>query len=96
MSDVIEFVTELLFEFAFDASKDKKVHKWIRYPLIVLFGIVFCGLFLLLLVIGFASLKTDPIFSSFLILLDIILTIAGHFKLEKVINKRENVKKRKR
>jgi hypothetical protein len=77
---IIEFVVEFLFEVVFEGYKstceDKKISKWIRYPLIAiaaLVGLAIIGFFLLLSL----SIMEDSLIGGFIIL-GIGLLILGY------------------
>ena len=100
---IIEFVVECLFEVVFEGYKstceDKKISKWIRYPLIAiaaLVGLAIIGFFLLLSL----SIMEDSLIGGFLIL-GIGLLILGYMIREFVKmykNKKEDLflKKKRR
>lgn len=56
MEFVVELILELLLEGGIEVSSNKKISKWIRYPIlaflilffsVIIFGIIILGLFLL-------------------------------------------------
>ena len=59
MDDIFEFIFEFLFEFGSEVSKDKKVSKWIRYPLIVLLAVLFLGVVGIVAFAGLAAISTN-------------------------------------
>lgn len=90
MEFIIELILELLFEGGKEICTNKKISKWIRYPisfimisffLIVIFGIIVLGIFLM----------KDTVFGGLVFLvIGIIMLIAFIYKFRKVY--RENYK----
>ena len=68
MELIFEFIIELLFEGVVEASQNKKISKFIRYPLIALIILFFTAFILLFVFMGVSILK-DNIIGVILILL---------------------------
>lgn len=51
MEFIVEFVFDLLFEGGVEITKDRKISKWIRYPILAIialfFGVIIFGLIIL-------------------------------------------------
>lgn len=87
MDFIFELLFELIFEGALFASSDKKVPKFIRYPLtaliILFFVFVIGGIF----VLGIFSLKKSVIGGIFVILVSVLLFVMATVKfIKKYIN----------
>ncbi len=89
MDIILEAVFELLFEGIVAISSNKKISKWIRYPLITIiaaFYLVLIGLFLKL---GINIYNKNKLGSIVLILISILLIIICVVGFKKVyLNKR--------
>lgn len=89
MEFLIELLLDLIIEGSIEISSNKKVSKFIRYPLIVLI-ILFFTLFILgLMLLGIIILKENIYFGIFLLIIVLILLISG-------INKFKNIYLEKR
>lgn len=90
MELIFEILMELIFEESLEISKNKKISKWIRYPLIFIICLFFLGVFSLLIFIGIVGLKENIYFGIFLILVGILLFISSILKFKKVyLSKKE-------
>ena len=91
MELLIELLLELIVDGSIEVSSNKKLPKWIRYPLIV-FLILFFGLiYLFIFGIGILMLKENIYAGILMIVLGIVLLIFGVIKFKKIyLTKREN------
>lgn len=90
MDLLIEIILELILEGSIEISSNRKVPKWIRYPLIliltILFSIIIVGIFIL----GLYIYKESIILSILLIICSIALLIGCIIKFKKLyLEKRE-------
>lgn len=83
MDDLFEFIFEFLFELGGEISKDKKVSKWIRYPLIALITLIFLGVSGLLLVIGIGAIINGELIGLLFLALGLFFLIGGVLKFRK-------------
>lgn len=84
MEFLIELILELLLEGSIEISSNKKVPKFIRYPLIAIIILFFLLITLGLCIIGI-SLFNENIYAGLLIIvIDIILVIGAIIKFRKV------------
>lgn len=92
MDDLIELILEVLFEVGVEASQNKKVPKWIRYILIGILATIFAGIVLVLILVGFTSLKTEPLLGTLFIGLAAFFIAGIYFKFikgkKKLLNKK--------
>lgn len=83
MEFIFELVIEVLVEGSLEVSKNKKINKWIRYPLLIglilMFSCVIFGIFFL----GIYLFKESVIASLILILISIVMLIASIVKFKK-------------
>lgn len=91
MEFLIELLLDLIIEGSVEISSNKKVSKFIRYPLIVLI-ILFFTLFILgLMLLGIIILKENIYFGIFLLIIVLILLISGINKFKNIyLEKKEN------
>lgn len=91
MEFLIELLLDLIIEGSIEISSNKKVSKFIRYPLIVLI-ILFFTLFILgLMLLGVIILKENIYFGIFLLIIVLILLISGINKFKNIyLEKKEN------
>ena len=64
MDDVIEFILELILEGTIEISSNKKVPKWIRYPLIALIVLIFAIVTFGLIIFGIYISKKKYIYRN--------------------------------
>lgn len=83
-----ELIFELLLEGSAEIAKDKKINKWIRYPLAVLLSLFILAAIIALLVIGIIFLTEKEanrkLFGILFITIDIILIISAIKKILKI------------
>jgi len=75
MELLIEILLELIFEGTFELSSNKKVPKWVRYPLIAIIVLFFAIVIFGLLIIGIRILNENIFIGIVLILISLILLI---------------------
>lgn len=91
MDDLIEFILELILEGTIEISSNKKVSKWIRYPLIILLTILFSAVIIGIFMLGISTYKENIILSLILIGISVTMLIAIIIKLERQhLDKLEN------
>lgn len=85
MEIIIELLVELLFEGTFEISKNKKVPKFIRYPLILLIILLFIGVISLIFFTGILIYKeTSKICGILLMLIGVALLVSSIIKFKKI------------
>lgn len=84
MDMVFEIIIELLFEGSIEISSNKKISKWVRYPiaaiLILFFSVVIFGL----IITGVSILSKSLLSGIFIILVGVFLLVASIFKFRKM------------
>ena len=80
MEFIFELVFELLFEGGMEVTSNRKVSKWIRYPLLAIFTLIFGGIIFLIVFMGVSSLENTIIGGLFIIGLGIFMLIACIYK----------------
>lgn len=87
MDFIFELLFELIFEGALSVSSDKKVPKFIRYPLTALIILFFVFVIVGLFALGVFSLKKSVIGGIFVIFVSVMLfTVATVKFIKKYIN----------
>lgn len=79
MELLFEFLIELIFEGSIEVAKNKKISKWIRYPLILIILLFIISVISLILFLGILLMIKEKTFiaGTLLILIDVILIILG-------------------
>lgn len=90
MELIFEFICELLLEGSIEISSNKKISKWIRYPLIFLIVIFFLSVIGLILFLGIILFNKNVIGSLFIISVGVVLLILSIIKFRKIYIKKEN------
>lgn len=89
MDFFIELIGELIIEGSFELATNKKVNKWIRYPLlgvlIILYSIIMFGI----LFIGINSINENFWVSIFLIVISLVLFIGTIVAVKRKLNSKE-------
>ena len=84
MDILFEFIVELIFEGSIEISSNKKISKWIRYPLIVFIVLAFIAIIALCIIVGVKAMHSNKIVRLFLILIGIFLLIGSIWKFRKL------------
>lgn len=91
MDDLLEFVFEVLLELGEDVSSNRKISKWIRYPILVIIILFYIGVVGITLFVGLSSLKENAFLGLILILLSLFFVVGISIKIRKLyINKGGN------
>ncbi|MBQ5917037.1 MAG: hypothetical protein IIW92_00540 [Lachnospiraceae bacterium] len=61
MSAILEFIAELIFDGAIELAKNKKVSKWIRYPMIAIISVFYLTILGIILFYGYKLIKHNII-----------------------------------
>lgn len=84
MDFIIELVIELLLEGSIEISSNKKVSKWIRYPLILFIVTLFAGIILLMLYLSFSLLNKNALAAILILIISVFMLISAINKLKKI------------
>lgn len=84
MDLAFEFIFELIVELGFEIACSKKVNKFIRYPILILYILFFNFVIFLMLFLGVSVLKDSLIGGIFIISLSLLLLTGSIFKIKKV------------
>lgn len=92
MEFIIEVLLELIFEGSIEISSNRKVSKWIRYPLILFIIMLFTSVILGLLIIGVLLFSENIYASLFMIFISLVMLVASIIKFKKIyIEKKEEM-----
>lgn len=64
MDDILEIIAELLFDISIEVIQNKKISKWIRYPLFGFISVLYTFLIIVLLYITISLLKGSEYLAS--------------------------------
>lgn len=90
MEILFEFILELVLEGSIEVSKNKKIPKYIRYPLILILFIFFLFVIGLIFLVGFLILKENILLGSCFIFIGIIFFLCCVVKFYKIYLKRKD------
>lgn len=91
MEYVFEFLLDLLLEGSIEVSKEKKIPKYIRYPLIIIIiSLFFISVISFIFIIGLSSLNKNFFIGLFIILVSIFLLIMSVIKFRKIYLEKPN------
>jgi hypothetical protein len=84
MEFIVEFVFDLLFEGGVEITKDKKISKWIRYPILAIIALFFGVIIFGLIAFGIKFLIEGEILISILFIgLGLFFLIESIYKFRK-------------
>lgn len=90
MEYLIEFVLELILEGSIEVSKNKKLPKYIRYPLIIMIILFFIAVIVTIFVAGFILIVDNLYWGLFILLIGLLLLLSAIIKFRKVyLNKND-------
>lgn len=95
MEYIFEFILELVLEGSIEVSKNNKIPKYIRYPLIVIIALFFIAVIGVIFLAGILSLKENVILGIFFIFIGLFMFIMSIVKFRKRYLIRTNKKKDK-
>jgi len=91
MDIIIELIFDLLFECGEEICANKKVSKWIRYPIFAILIIFYLGFTIGIMALGIFLFKTNIWASLFCIALSLVFSIGIIVKFRKEYKKRNVV-----
>ena len=89
MDFIIELLLELIFEGGMELSTNKKIPKWLRYPLIVIILLLFALVTIGVIIIGILSMKENLLFGIFLTFIGLIMLVSSIKKAKKLYFEKE-------
>ena len=73
-----------MLEGSIEISSNKKVSRWIRYPLIVFIAIIFMGIILLIFYLGFSLLNKNALVAILILIISVFMLISAIIKFKKI------------
>lgn len=93
MEFIFEFIFELIFEGGMEVTSNRKISKWIRYPILVVLLLFFIAIIGLIMFMGIISLKNTIIGGLFIIGLGIFMLVACIIKFRQFyLKEKESIK----
>ena len=89
MDLIIEFIGEFILEGIIELIKNKKISKWIRYPILIVISAFYSLIILALAIIMIKAFSKNILFGVCLLIIEIILTL-GIICIIKNMNKKDN------
>lgn len=83
MDELIELVLDLLLEGGLEINSNKKVSKWIRYPIIVLLTLIFTIVIIGIFILGIFFVEENILVSLVMIIIGIIMLVGAIKKIKK-------------
>ena len=84
MEFIIELILELLLEGSIEVSSNRKVSKWIRYPLIIFITTIFSGVILLIIFLGLSLLNDWFLVGIIFLIIGIVMFVSAVIKFKKL------------
>lgn len=94
MEFVFELILELFLEGGIEISKNKKISKWIRYPVLALVVLFFVTVLALIFLVGIMMFSTNIPVSLFLIGVGLIMLVGTILKFRRMYLEMVNKQKR--
>ncbi len=88
MEVVLEFLLELVLEGSEEISGNKKISRWIRYPLIALIALLYIAVISIIFLAASKVLEENGLIAIALFGLDVVLMIGTIIKFKKIYHKR--------
>ena len=90
MEFIIELILELLLEGGEEICANKKISKWIRYPILFFIMLFFSAVILLIIFVGIKVIKNNIIVGIILIAIGLLMLICAIHKFRKVYLKKKD------
>ena len=84
MEIIVDFLLELILEGSEEVSANKRISRWIRYPLIVLIGLFYIAVISIIFLVASKVFEENRLISIVLLLLDVFLSIRTIIKFKKI------------
>ena len=80
MEVLFEILLSIIVEGSIEISSNKRLSKWVRYPLIILLGLFFASVILCVLFVGISSLEQNIFVGLLLIFIGLIMLFGCIYK----------------
>lgn len=94
MEFVFELILEMFLEGGMEISKNEKISKWIRYPVLALVVLFFVTVLALIFLVGIMMFSTNIPVSLFLIGVGLIMLVGTILKFRRMYLEMVNKQKR--
>ncbi len=81
MELLVELLLDLLIDGGIEISKNKKISKWIRYPLMIIISLFIIGVIGLVFFVGLLIYKEEEIIGVIFFIIGIVLIISFIWKM---------------
>ena len=89
MDFLIELIGEILIEGSFELATNKKVSKWIRYPLLGILIVLYSMIIFGILFVGINSINENLMLSIILIIISILMLVGTIVAFRRKVNATE-------
>lgn len=96
MELIFEFILELFLEGGIEISKNKRISRWIRYPILVIIILFFATVIFGILFLGLMLLPKNILVSLFMLGIGLFMLIGTILKFKKVYLEGLNDKNKKK
>ena len=90
MEFIIELILTLALEGSIEASKNKKLPKWIRYSLIAILSLFFISIIAIVFIAAILVYKFSLIGSIIIFIIGLIMLVSSIMKFKKIYLDKEN------
>lgn len=88
MEDILEFIAEVLFDISVEVIQNKKISKWIRYPLFGFISVLYTFLIFILLYITISLLqRSEYLAASILGVCFVVVFVLFYYFLHELFRK---------
>lgn len=85
---ILECILEIFVEGGMEVSSNKKISKYIRYPVLLFMLLLFLGVIFLMMFVGICIFKDSALCSVIIISLALLILIETIVKFKKIYNKK--------
>ena len=89
MDIIFELILDILFEGSIEICSNKKISKWIWYPLLIILNVLLIVVIIGTFILGILLYKTSIVLSIIFIICSILFLIGGIVKFKKLYNERK-------
>lgn len=90
MDIIFELILELLIEGGMEVSTNRKISKWIRYPVALILALFFAAVIFGMLFFGIFLLQSNLFAALFIILIGLFALIGSAEKIRNIYRKEKN------
>lgn len=90
MDLIIEFIGEVIIEGIIELIQNKKISKWIRYPLLIIILLFYAFIIDAIAIVMIKGFKEDIVLGIFMLLVEVLLIIGIIYIIRKAIYKKDS------